>query len=412
MFDQPAKTPLLRKSHFSVHRVLQALVEQNLGALELIFPGRFLPRYLNHQSTGVVTNSLSMCNQSQKTKSLKTDPYNNQIMTRFFLSIVYSLVFSCAVFAGPAGDQTKAGSSLFDKWEADQQTNIELHVNFDSLEVYRKKADFLPATIIEDGKELELEVAVRGRFRRRTCTMPPLKLKFKKEGLRAAGLNTHNDFKLVTHCSDDEAGQDAILREQLAYELYNTVAPEASFRTQLITVTYVNTVDGSTTTSYAILIEDTDELKNRLDTKNCKACYSLPAHKINNAETLAMFQFMIGNSDFSNRMVRNMKLMEEHDGTYTAVPYDFDFSGLVNAKYATGFPHLNETHPTDRTLIWEYDAAPDFSETTEYFLALKDQLLEQVANFEGLNASSKREITRYLKGFYKDLSKDEFIIAR
>ncbi|MEM6771565.1 MAG: hypothetical protein AAF597_13360 [Bacteroidota bacterium] len=213
--------------------------------------------------------------------------------------------------------------------------------------------------------------------------MPPLKLKFKKDGLRAAGLTTHNDFKLVTHCTDDEAGQDAILREQLAYELYNTVAPEASFRTQLITVTYVNTVDGSTTTSYAILIEDTDELKNRLDTKNCKDCYALPAEQINNAETFAMFQYMIGNSDFSNRMVRNMKLMQNTDGNYTAVPYDFDFSGLVNAQYATGFPHLNETSPTDRTMIWEYDTDPDFSETTELFVSLKDQLFEQVANFEG-----------------------------
>lgn len=333
-------------------------------------------------------------------------------MTRLFLSIVYSLIFSCAVFAGTAGDQTKAGYSLFDKWEAEKQTTIELHVNFDSLEVYRKKVDFLPATVIEDGKTLELEVAVRGRFRRRTCTMPPLKLKFKKEGLKAAGLNTHNDFKLVTHCTDDEAGQDAILREQLAYELYRTLAPEASFRTQLITVAYVNTADGSTTTSYAILIEDTDELKNRLEAENCKDCYSLPAHQINNAETLAMFQYMIGNSDFSNRMVRNMKLMEKTEGNFTAVPYDFDFSGLVNAQYATGFPHLNETHPTDRTMIWEYDADPDFSESTELFLSRQDQLLEQVDNFDELSGGSKREITRYLKGFFRELQKEEFTLAR
>lgn len=333
-------------------------------------------------------------------------------MTRLFFSIVYSLVFSCAVFAGTPGNVTKAGSSLFDVWNAENNTNIELHVNFDSLEVYRKKSGFLPATVFENGKELELEVAVRGRFRRRTCAMPPLKLKFKKDGLRAAGLTTHNDFKLVTHCTNDEAGQDAVLREQLAYELYNTIAPEASFRTQLITVTYVNTVDGSTTTSYAILIEDTDELKGRLDTKNCKECYALTADKVNNAETLAMFQYMIGNSDFSNRMVRNLKLMQNADGTYTAVPYDFDFSGLVNAQYASGFPHYNETATTDRTMIWEYDIDPDFSETTELFLSLKDQLLDQVENFDELSSSSKREITRYIKGFYKELKSNDFILAR
>ncbi|MFT7119898.1 MAG: hypothetical protein ACJAZ9_000067 [Neolewinella sp.] len=333
-------------------------------------------------------------------------------MTRFFLTLVYSLIFSCAVFAGTSGDVTKAGSSLFDQWKATNTTEIELHVNFDSLEVYRTKAGFLPAIVIENGKKLELDVAVRGRFRRRTCVMPPLKLRFKKEGLRAAGLTTDNDFKLVTHCTNDEAGQDAILREQLTYELYNTINPAASFRTQLLTITYINTADGSTTTSFAILIEDTDELKGRLDTKNCKECYALPSAQIENAETLALFQYMIGNSDFSNRMVRNMKLMQNTDGSYTAIPYDFDFSGLVNASYATGFSHLNETQPTDRSMIWEYDSTPDFSEVADEFIALKDQLLDQVMDFDGLAYASKREVTRYLKGFFKELGKDTFNIAR
>ena len=325
-------------------------------------------------------------------------------MTRFFFTFFCSLLFCCAAVATP-GDVKKPGRSLFDQWEAQNTTAIELHVNFDSLEVYRKKTAALPAVVIENGKELALDVSVRGRFRRRTCAMPPLKLQFKKDGLRAAGLTTHNDFKLVTHCTADEAGQDAILREQLTYELYNTVAPAASFRTKLLTITYVNTADGSTTTSYAILIEDTDELKNRLDSKNCKDCYALPADKVDNAETLALFQYMIGNSDFSNRMVRNMKLLRGADDTYTAIPYDFDFSGLVNAPYACGFDHLNETHATDRTLIWEYEAEADFSAVSVTFFAMKDQLLDQVMNFEGLKMTSKREITRYLKGFYRNLAK-------
>ncbi|MEO0731701.1 MAG: hypothetical protein AAFZ52_02625 [Bacteroidota bacterium] len=330
-------------------------------------------------------------------------------MTRFFLTIVYSLLLSCAVFAGNSGNGAeKPSRSIFDQWNSDSNTRIELHVNFDSLEAYRKKEAFLPATIVENGQSLELEVAVRGRFRRRTCAMPPLKLKFKKEGLRSAGLNTHNDFKLVTHCVDGDAGQDLILREQLAYELYNTINPEASFRTQLIDITYVNTADGSTTTSYGILIEDYDELKDRLDTKSCKECYALPANQIANAETLAMFQYMIGNSDFSNRMVRNMKLTRNTNGTYTAIPYDFDFSGLVNASYASPFDHLGETKVTDRTLIWEYNTEGDFTNATQLFLNLENTLLQQVENFPGLESSSKREITKYLNGFYKELHKGKF----
>lgn len=315
-------------------------------------------------------------------------------MKRFFLTSLYSLLISCAVFA--SGTE-KSGSSLFDRWMTDNNTNIELHVNFDSLEVYRKKVDFMPAKVIQDGEVLDLEVAVRGKFRRRTCAMPPLKLKFKKAGLRAAGLNTHNDFKLVTHCTNDEAGQDALLREQLAYELYRTINPEASFRTQLLTITYVNTVDGSTTTSYAILIEDVDEMKNRLGGKSCNDCYNMPIANVANAETVTLFQYLIGNADFSTRMVRNLKMVTDTDGQNTFVPYDFDYSGLVNASYAKGMNHLNQSKVTDRVLVWEFADAPDFNEAAEHLVSLKDALLTQVANFDGLTDESKKEICKYLK---------------
>jgi hypothetical protein len=324
-------------------------------------------------------------------------------MKRFFFTITYSLFISCAVFANGSGGVEKAGDSLFDQWNTDTTTEIELHVNFDSLEVYRRKAESLPARIIQDGIEFNLEVNVRGKFRRRACAMPPLMLQFKKAELRALGLNTHNDFKLVTHCTNGKAGQDALLREQLAYKMYNTVNPDASFRTQLLIITYFNTADGTTTTSYAILIEDCDELEERLSMDSCNDCYNTPSDKINNAEILALFQYMIGNSDYGTKMIRNMKLLEEADGTFTAIPYDFDYSGLVNASYAHGMAQYNEANVTDRSLLWDYDSIPDFNAAADHMTSLQDTLFEQVDNFDNLSSRSKREISKYLKGFYKDL---------
>ncbi|MFT5998184.1 MAG: hypothetical protein ACI81P_000636 [Neolewinella sp.] len=412
MSSKLLKTQDFTKSHHFVYRGIQAFVEGIQGANEQISVDQIGTRYLNHQSAGGVTPSLSMCNHSQKTKSLSPDPHNNPIMKRFFFTIIYSLLVSCAVFANGTGGEGKVGTSLFDQWNVDTTTEIELHINFDTLEDYRKKVNSLPALIIQDGNELELNVTVRGKFRRKTCAMPPMMLQFKKAGLRALGLNTHNDFKLVTHCTNDEAGQDALLREQLAYEMYNTVNPAASFRTQLLTITYVNTADGSTITSYAILIEDTDELRGRLNMKNSSNNYNVPVEKINNAETLALFQYMIGNSDYGTKMVRNMKLFKDIEGTFTAVPYDFDFSGLVNASYAGGMGHLNETKVTDRTMLWDYDTTPDFTAAADYMTSLKDTLFEQVDNFDNLSSSSKREITKYIKGFYKDLKHLDFRLAK
>jgi hypothetical protein len=331
-------------------------------------------------------------------------------MKRLFSTFIFSLLFCGAVIASAQGANPKGGESLFDQCEEQSVTSIELHVNFDTLEAFRKKEGEVAAKVIADGQVLDLDVSVRGRFRRRTCTMPPLKLQFKKSNLRAFGLNTHNDFKLVTHCTEGEEGQDALLREQLAYELYNTVNPTASFRTRLLSVTYVNTVDNSTVTSYAILIEDTDELRERMgmEMKNCDDCYSLPAAQVTNAETIGLFQYMIGNSDFSTTMVRNLKMMRAPDGSTVAVPYDFDFSGMVNASYASGFPHLGETKVTDRTLIWEYsDAAPDFYQAKQYFLDMEEELMGQVAGFDQMSGKSKREISKYLKTFFKELKADE-----
>ena len=310
------------------------------------------------------------------------------------LPLLFFLLISLTATAGKA---PKSGMSIFERWDSDQLTNVELHLDFAALEANRTSEDFLPARVYGRGQVLDAEVAVRGRFRRRTCTMPPLKLKFSKDDLRAAGLNTHNDFKLVTHCTDDAAGQEWLLREQLAYELYCTVNPKASFRTQLLTVTYVNTADGSTTTSYAILIEDTDELRGRLEAKNCKDCYNQPAGRFTNAEELVLFQYMIGNNDYSTKMLRNCKTMVGTDGRITAVPYDFDFSNLVDTDYANRAGHAG------RSLRWEFTDAPDYAAAAARFLALEDRLLAQVDAFDELSDRSQREIGKYLGEFFREL---------
>lgn len=337
-------------------------------------------------------------------------------MTRLFTFLV-CLLISCTVFAGPSADHgrgvAKTGESLFDAWAEKETTSIKLYLDMDSLEVYRRKIEFLPAKVIANGQALDLEVAVRGRFRRRNCAMPPLKLKFAKEGLRAHGLNTHNDFKLVTHCTDDAAGREALLREQLAYELYQTVNPSASFRTQLLEVTYINIVDGSESKSIAILIEDSDELKDRLEMNNCKECYGQAAATFTNAEEVTLFQYMIGNTDFCHRTIRNMKILEDEDGNRTSVPYDFDFSGIVNASYASPqMSHLGQKAVTDRVLNWTFNCELDLTDATAKFKSLKDTFLAQVENFDGLEKSSKREISKYLKDFYKDLEKGDIKAAK
>ncbi|MCP9237090.1 hypothetical protein [Lewinella sp. JB7] len=312
-------------------------------------------------------------------------------MKRFLpLLAVLIVVFAAAPLAA------KKGESIFDRWSHTANKTIELHLDFDSLEANRFNANEIRGTVIDNGIPLAVDISVRGRYRRRTCSMPPIKLQFDKDLLRSVGLNTHNDYKLVTHCTDDEDGQDAIVREQLAYELYRTVDPTASFRTQLLTIIYVNTADGSTSTGYAVLIEDTDELKDRLAAENCSDCYATPHAAYDNIERVTLFQYMIGNADFSTRQIRNLKMMRTENGRFTAVPYDFDFCGLVNPQYT-------KMSLTERQFVWDFESIPDLDSATAEFLLLKEELLAQVSDNELLSGESKREITKYLKSFFRDL---------
>ncbi|CAH0998675.1 hypothetical protein LEM8419_00020 [Neolewinella maritima] len=315
-------------------------------------------------------------------------------MLRATLLILFLLIGSASPLLA------KRGESIFDRWSHMDQKTIELHLNLDSLEALRYSEAAIQGTVIDNGRSFTLAITTRGRFRRRTCALPPMKLQFDKDMLRLAGLNTHNDYKLVTPCTSDPAGQDAILREQLAYELYHTVAPEASFRTKLLTINYVNTADGSVTSGYAILIEDIDELESRLQADNCKECYNAPLAEYANAEQVALFQYMIGNHDFSTLLTRNLKLLRTADGRLTSVPYDFDFSGLVSP------PYLN-AKVKERHLIWEFTDTPDFTAATATLLSLEEQLLQQVEEYAALDKGSKRKISKYLRGFFQELQAGE-----
>ncbi|MGB3546612.1 MAG: hypothetical protein WBA17_06535 [Saprospiraceae bacterium] len=309
--------------------------------------------------------------------------------THFALIVLFTVSTYFTAAALPGG--------LFDRLDAGHAP-ITLSLDMVQLEANRRNEDYLAGSFTTGGAAIPVKVRVRGRYRRTHCVMPPLKLKFNKEWLRAHGLNDHNDFKLVTHCLDGEAGMDALLREQLAYQLYAQLTGR-SLRTQLVDITYHDSNTGTDIESRAILIEDTDEMAERLNGRECDECYNTPLDRYTtgSAELLTLFQYMIGNNDFSLRMQRNLKLVQTAEGM-TPVPYDFDFSALVAADY-----HNN---PTERRhLVWEFPTTPDFSAARDLLLAKEDALLATVAGARDLCGESRQEMKWLLKEFFRDLKK-------
>lgn len=321
-----------------------------------------------------------------------------------------TLLFSVLCFflaSGLFAADADSPAGIFDRLAAEEGVSeLRIALDYNQLESNRRTEDYMPATLVDGDQSYTLKVRVRGRFRRMTCAMPPLKIKFDKQELMSQGLNRHNDFKLVTHCTAGRKGQEYLLREQLAYEMYRTIAGDEAFRTELFKVTYVNTADGSTETSYAILIEDTDELEDRMLADQAENNFGNSYSTFTNAESVSLFQYMIGNTDYSLTQGRNVKLMATTDGSITAVPYDFDFSGLVGAEYATLRTDLGQHDNSDRVWIWEFDQSAQLDTAAEHFLGLKEELLAQVENYTLLDRSSRRNISQYLNGFFRDLERN------
>ncbi len=76
-------------------------------------------------------------------------------------------------------------------------------------------------------------------MRLQICSIPPLKVKFEKSDLAAHQLSPLNELDLVQPCHDADQYYQYILKEYLAYKLWELVSPY-SFRTQLVKIHYTN----------------------------------------------------------------------------------------------------------------------------------------------------------------------------
>lgn len=321
---------------------------------------------------------------------------------------VITLIISAFVFKFPPADEI----SIFDRLHYQEILKVEIETDLDSLMNTKRTEAEVPATFVyEDAtsakQNMQVTLQVRGKFRRRTCQFPPLRINFSKKDLKTQGLKLHNNLKLVVHCMDSEAGDEYVLREYLAYKLYEVLSPE-SYRVQLLRVKYKDSQKKRSFTHYGILMEDEDELAERLNGKVCEDCFNLPLEnfRMENVHKQDLFQYLIGNTDWSTSMVRNMKLMlSAKDNKYIIVPYDFDFSGFVSAPYASVDATAMGVKTVKERVFLGFAKSPEEMKTTIALYKSKEkELKEIVKKCKYINLESKTHLLDYLDSFYKCLN--------
>lgn len=323
------------------------------------------------------------------------------------------LILTCLwLTASSAPSNFNNSRTIFDELVREEVLEVTLRADFSMLlSDPRYKESEKGQFVYEDENGAEVarrvKLELRGKYRRRICQFPPLMIKFDKDELRALGLSDHNDLKLVTHCLDDKApGNENVLREYLAYKLFNEISAK-SYRVQLVRITYLDESGAyGRIKRYGFLIEDTDEMAERLGGLEFEGMNPQPSELAAADENLvAVFQYMIGNDDWSLQMARNIKLVKPKDESrpMIPVPYDFDFSGLVNASYAQPNVSVGVTSVRQRAFLGIPREGELLAQSIEVFENKKVALFRIVRDFKRLNGSARRDLLDYLQSFYNNL---------
>ena len=258
----------------------------------------------------------------------------------------------------------------------------------------------------ESWKTIDVKLRARGNFRKAKCYFPPVHMRIKKSVGKGTIFEGNKRLKLVLPCSVSKVSNDNIVKEFLAYKLYEVISPY-HFNTRMVTINF-SELKGKKTKEHTIkgfLIEDDKTVADRFNGRLLKRfVHPLEQDDITSVQH-SFFQYMISNSDFSVAYMHNQKLIFI-DKKIIPVPYDFDMSGLVNASYAVVSQiqeeHLDITHVTQRLYRGFKRDKAIFNQVRQEFLDNKPRLLAVVDSF----ASSFENPKEYYKA--KDFIQDFF----
>jgi len=293
----------------------------------------------------------------------------------------------------------------------EQLIQITLAADFKKMDKENLRPDkeprFFPAAIsflYPDSSLLsdDVEIRIRGVFRREECVTPPLMINFKAPA--AVTFKKLGHLKLVRPCDVTSYNEQLVLKEYLVYKIYNLVT-EKSFRTRLVKITFQNTSGKNRTpTHYAFFIEEMDDVAKR------NGCFEIKSPKFQTEQTerkqttlLALFQYMIGNTDWAIPLYRNVKLMRINKDSMSlpfVVPYDFDYCGLVNAAYAIPVPELEIANVRQRLYRGFARTMEELQPALQILQDKRRAIDSLIVNFEPLSARNKKEMINYLDEFY------------
>ncbi len=334
-------------------------------------------------------------------------------MAKGIWAALIGLVAFCAV--APASAQTRLFSD---------DTELPVVIEGPIGDIVRRAArntDPVAAAITVEDRRYDIELSPRG-FSRRTlgiCQFPPLRINVSGER-QGTLMQGQNKLKLVTRCRPGAAFEQLTVLEYTAYRLYNEITP-LSYRVRPVRVTYRdNASRRREETQFNFLIEDSGDLARR----NNRAEIEVGSREVASAQLdpqqaaiVGLFQYMIGNLDWdmvegpdAEDCCHNGKLFAATATSREAVipvPYDFDYSGFVNAPYATppqGFSTQNVRQRVYRGYCRYNDQA---QASREIFRSRRDRIYAVIDGETRLTQARRNTARSYIENFFEILDDEQ-----
>ena len=224
-------------------------------------------------------------------------------------------------------------------------------------------------------RHLPVDLRARGHFRRqaRNCGFPPLFVKSSKQSRDSTILQGNARLKITTPCrqgADDY--QQYILLEYLMYRTYGIINP-VHHRTRLANITYKDSTERVKPISVtAFFVEVAEEVATEADLEFTEQTGAGFADVVaEDLDRISLFEYWIGNTDWSLSALHNISLFRNKSGDYVPVAYDFDWSGAVNPRYAFPAAQLGIRTVRDRLHRGPCRTAAEWAPTIAYFQSKK-----------------------------------------
>jgi hypothetical protein len=307
-----------------------------------------------------------------------------------------------------------------DLFGLNEPLNLTLEFDIKQFQKTRQKEKYQPAEMtcyVSDSFQVSHKVRVRARgiYRRDNCQMPPFWLNIRYAGIEAEDLADVVKMKVVTRCNKSSIYDTYVLREYLVYKIYNLLSPY-SFNVRLVRLTYVDTGrKNKVTSNWGFIIEPEEKMAER---NNCMSIKSdkLSVRTVNQEimDKVAFFSYMIGQVDYSVTGRHNLKILspKEYGPTgFIPVPYDFDYTGLVNTSYATP-GELDISSVRERYYLGSCRSEEEYQKTAEWLASYRDEITELILSFEYLSEEERMKMMDYIDSYYEESERKNFIRGR